>query len=89
MSDLTYADDIAILDSSYREIQGLFKAVDHYATAIGTCIIASEAKVMSSLIRGKQRQAALIDGEPLEGFGELKCLSSMFNAKGQSNQKLN
>ncbi len=89
MSDLTYVDGIVILGSSYREIQGLFKAVDHFATAIGTCITASETKVMSALIPGKQRQAALIGGEPLEGFSELKCLNSMFNAKGQRNQKQN
>ncbi len=89
MSNLTYADDIVILDSSYRKIQDLFKTVDHYATAIGTCITTSETKVMSALIPGKQRQAALIDGEPLEGFSKLRCLNSMFNAKGERNQKQN
>ncbi len=53
MSDLTYADDIVLLSSSYSEMQGLFEAVNRHAAAIGVRINASKTKVMSALIPGE------------------------------------
>ncbi len=66
MSDLAYADDIVILSSSYNEVQGLLGAVNPHAVAVGMCINASKTKVMSALVLDEQRQAVLLDGEPLE-----------------------
>ncbi len=66
MSNLAYADDIVILSSSYSEMQGLLEAVNRHAAAISMRINASKTKVMSVLIPGEQRQAVLLDGEPLE-----------------------
>ncbi len=66
MSDLAYADDIMILSSSYRDMQGLLEAVNRPAAAVGMCIKASKAKVMLVLIPGEQHQAVLLNGESLE-----------------------
>ncbi len=38
---------------------------------------------MSALIPGEQRQAVLLDGEPLEDVKRFKYLGSMFVANGQ------
>ncbi len=48
MSDLAYAGDIVILNSSYSESQGLLEAVNRYAAAVGMRINASKTKVMSA-----------------------------------------
>ncbi len=40
--------------------------------------------VMPALIPGEQRQAVLLDGEPLEDVDKFKYLGSMFVAIGQA-----
>ncbi len=47
-------------------------------------INASKTKVMSALIPGEQRQAVLLDREPLEDVDKFKCLGSMFVANDQT-----
>ncbi len=74
VSDLAYAYDIVILSRSYSEMQGLLEAVNSHAVAVGMCINAS--KVMSALIPGAQRHAALLDGEPLEDVDKFKNLET-------------
>ncbi len=81
--DLAYADDIVILSSSYSEVQGLLEVVIRHAAAVGMRINASKTEVMSALIPGEQRQAVLLDGEPLEDVERFKYLGSMFVANGQ------
>ncbi len=88
MSDLVYTDDIVILSSSYSEMPGLFKAVNRHAAAVGMRINASKTKVMSALIPGEQRQAVLLDGEPLEDVDKFKYLGSMFVANGQGTEDI-
>ncbi len=39
VSDLAYADDIVSLTSNYREMQGLFEAVNHYAASVGSTLM--------------------------------------------------
>ncbi len=51
-------------------------------------INASKTKVMSALIPGEQRQAALLDGEPLEYVDKFKYLGSMFVANGQGTEEI-
>ncbi len=70
--DVAYADDIVILSSSYSEMQDLLEAINRHATAVGMRINASKTKVMSTLIRGQQRQADLLDGEPLEDVDKIQ-----------------
>ncbi len=72
MSDLAYADDIVILSSIYSEMLGLLEAINRHATAVGMRINTSKTEVMSALIPGEQRQAVLLDGEPLEDVDKFK-----------------
>ncbi len=72
MPDLANSNGMVILSSSYSEMQGLFEAVNCHATTIGMRINASKTKVMSALILGEQRQAILLDGEPLEDVDKFK-----------------
>ncbi len=59
-------------------MQGLLEAANRHAAAVGMRINASKTKVMSALIPGEQRQAVLLDGEPLEVVDKFKYLGSMF-----------
>ncbi len=86
--DLAYAEDIVILSSSYSEIQGLLEAVNHHTAAAGMRINALKTKVMSALIPGEQRQAVLLDGEPLEDVDKFKYLGPMFVANGMGNEEI-
>ncbi len=43
---------------------------------------------MSTLIPGEQRQAVLLDGEPLQDVDEFKYLSSMFIASNQGTEEI-
>ncbi len=88
VSDLAYADDIVILSSSYREMQGLLEAANHHSAAVGIRIKASNTNAMSELIRGELCQAALPHGEPLEDFNRLKYLGSMFVANSQGTEEI-
>ncbi len=83
-----YADDIMILSSIYREMQGLLEAVNRHADAAGMRINTSKAKVMSALIPGDQRQAVPLDGELLKDVDKFKYLGSMFVANGQDTEEI-
>ncbi len=48
VSDFTYADDIVILNRSYREMQGLLEAANHHTATVGKRINASKTKVVSA-----------------------------------------
>ncbi len=79
---------IVILSCSYSEMQGLLEAANRHAAAVGMRINASKTKVMSALIPGEQRQAILLDGEPLEDVDKFKYLGSMFVANGQGTEEI-
>ncbi len=74
MFHLGYINEIVILISSYRKVQGLLEAVIRHAAAVGMRTNAS--KVMSALIPSEPRQTAMFDGE-------FKYLGAMFVANGQ------
>ncbi len=48
----------------------------------------SKTKAMSAFIRGEQRQAVLLDGEPLEDVDKFKHLGSMFVANSQGTEEI-
>ncbi len=75
-----------LLSSSYSEMQGLLEAVNRHAAAVGLSINASKTKVMSALTPDEQRQAVLLDGEPLEDADKFKYLGSMLVANGQGTE---
>ncbi len=82
VSELAYAADIVRLSYTYRKMQSLLEAVNCHGTAVGLHISGSKTVVMSAVIRGEQRQAVLLDGEPLEDADESKHLSFIFIANG-------
>ncbi len=88
VSDLAYAHDIVILSSRYRKMQGLLEAVNRNTTTVGMRINASKTRVISAFIPGEQRQAVLLDGEPLEDVAKFKYLGSLFNANGQGTKEV-
>ncbi len=57
-----YADNIVILSSSHKEMQGLLEAVNRQAVAVGIDISGSKTTVVSALIPGEQRQDVLLGG---------------------------
>ncbi len=69
-------------------MQGLLEAVNRHAAAVSMCINASKTKVMSALIIDEQRQAVLLDGEPLEDADKFKYLGPMFVANGQGTEEI-
>ncbi len=88
VSDLAYTDDIVILSSSYSEMQDMFEAINRHAAAVDVCINTSKTKVMSASIPVGQRQAVLLDGEPLEDDDKFNDLCSMFVANGQGTEEI-
>ncbi len=87
-SHLSHADYIVILSSSNREIQGLFEAGNHHATAVGKRINVSKTKVMSAFMPGEQRQTVFHDGEPLEDVEKCYHFGSMVVTYGQGNEDI-
>ncbi len=51
-------------------------------------INASKTKVMSAIISGEEREAVLLDGEPLEDVDKFKHLGSIFVANGQGTEDI-
>ncbi len=63
-------------------MQGLLGAANLHVAVVGIRIGASNTKVLSSaLIPGEQRQADLLEGEPLEDVDKFKYLGSI-NSQG-------
>ncbi len=69
-------------------MQGLLEAVNRHAAAVGMRINAPNTRVMSALIPGEQRQAVLLDGEPLEDVDKFKNLGSIFVANDQGAEEI-
>ncbi len=69
-------------------MQVLLEAVNRHVAAVGMRINTSKTKVMSAFIPGEQRQAFLLDGEPLEDVDKFKYLGSMFVANGQDTEEI-
>ncbi len=88
MCCLVYADEIVILSSSYSEMKGLLEALNRHVAAIGMRINASKTKVMSAIISDEEREAVLLDGEPLEDVDKFKHIGSMFVANGQGTEEI-
>ncbi len=69
-------------------MQCLLETVNRHAASEGIRIYASKTNFMSALIPGEQRQAVLLDGEPLEDVDKFKYLRSTFVAHGQSTEEI-
>ncbi len=51
-------------------------------------LLIAKPQMISALIPGEQRQAVLLDGEPLEDGEKLKYVGPMFVANGQGTEEI-
>ncbi len=69
-------------------MQSLLEAFGHHAATVGMRIYASKTKVMLALTPGDQRQAILLDCEPMEDVDKFKYLCLMFVANAQATEEI-
>lgn len=83
LTDLDYADDIAVLGESYRDIQTVLNRIQEKAAAIGMRINASKTKILSAGIPQAERSSVTLNGETLEETDSFKYLGCTFIGTGQ------
>nr|VZI08728.1 unnamed protein product [Spirometra erinaceieuropaei] len=66
LTDLDYADDIALLASSFGDLQSMVSRVNEVAKSVGLSINAGKTKVFSSCIPDQEKAPLGIDGCQLE-----------------------
>nr|VZH89496.1 unnamed protein product [Spirometra erinaceieuropaei] len=84
LTDLDYADDIALLASSYGDLQSMVSRVNEVAKAVGLSINAGKTKVFSSCIPDQEKAPLGIDGCQLEEVDSFKYLGARLLPNGQS-----
>ncbi len=66
LTDLAYADDIALFGDSYEAVQEMVNGVHRFANAVGLRINAAKTKVLPAQIYPTSRGTITMDGVPLE-----------------------
>ncbi|BHF80145.1 hypothetical protein SprV_0702326900 [Sparganum proliferum] len=84
LNDLDYADDIALLASSFGDLQSMVSRVDEVAKSVGLSINAGKTKVFSSCIPDQEKAPLGIDGCQLEEVDSFKYLGARLLPNGQS-----
>nr|VZI50017.1 unnamed protein product [Spirometra erinaceieuropaei] len=84
LTDLDYADDIALLASSFGDLQSMASRVNEVAKSVGLSINAGKTKVFSSCIPDQEKAPLGIDGCQLEEVDSLKYLEARLLPNGQS-----
>ncbi|BHF81512.1 hypothetical protein SprV_0802464300 [Sparganum proliferum] len=84
LTDLDYADDIALLASSFGDLQSMVSRVNEVAKSVGLSINAGKTKVFSSCIPDQEKAPLGIDGCQLEEVDSFKYLGAMLLPNGQS-----
>nr|VZI35910.1 unnamed protein product [Spirometra erinaceieuropaei] len=84
LTDLDYADDIALLASSFGDLQSMVSRVNEVAKSVGLSINAGKTKVFSSCIRDQEKAPLEIDGCQLEEVDSFKYLGARLLPNGQS-----
>ncbi len=82
ITELRYADEIALLVYSTEAIQDALNNIDRYSKAVGLWINASKTKVMSTQPRPGAQHVPLVEVESLEYLG------SSFTATGQAKDEI-
>ncbi len=88
LTDLMYADDIALLSDSAEAVQGALNNIDRFAKLVGLWINASNTKVMSTQPRPGTQHTIHLDGVLLEEVASFKYLGSSFMATGQAKDEI-
>nr|VZI08543.1 unnamed protein product [Spirometra erinaceieuropaei] len=84
LTDLDYADDIALLASSFGDLQSVVSRVNEVAKSAGMSINAGKTKVFSSCIPDQEKAPLGIDGCQLEEVDSFKYLGARLLPNGQS-----
>nr|VZI42305.1 unnamed protein product [Spirometra erinaceieuropaei] len=84
LTDLDYADDIALLASSFGDLQSMVSRVNEVANSVGMSINAGKTKVFSSCIPDQEKAPLGIDGCQLEEVDSFKYLGARLLPNGQS-----
>nr|VZI48410.1 unnamed protein product [Spirometra erinaceieuropaei] len=84
LTDLDYADDIALLASSFGDLQSMVSRVNEVAKSVGLSINAGKTKVFSSCIPDQEKAPLGIDGCQLEKVDSFKYLGARLLPNGQS-----
>ncbi len=74
LTDLAYADDIAILGDSYEAVRKMVNGVHRFVNAVGPRINASKIKVLSTEMSPSSRGTIILDGMSLEEVSSFKYL---------------
>nr|VZI18646.1 unnamed protein product [Spirometra erinaceieuropaei] len=84
LTDLDYADDIALLASSFGDLQSMVSRMNEVAKSVGLSINAGKTKVFSSCIPNQEKAPLGIDGCQLEEVDSFKYLGARLLPNGQS-----
>nr|VZI42619.1 unnamed protein product [Spirometra erinaceieuropaei] len=84
LTDLDYADDIALLASSFGDLQSMVSRVNEVAKSVGLSINAGKTKVFSGCIPDQEKAPLGIDGCQLEEVDSFKYLGARLLPNGQS-----
>ncbi|BHF81197.1 hypothetical protein SprV_0702432700 [Sparganum proliferum] len=84
LNDLDYADDIALLASSFGDLQSMVSRVNEVAKSVGLSINAGKTKVFLSRIPDQEKAPLGIDGCQLEEVDSFKYLGARLLPNGQS-----
>ncbi len=82
LTDLAYADDIALFGDSFVTVQEAVNQVHPFAAVVGLRINASKTKVLSANVDPLLHQVINVGGEPLEEGSSFKYLGASFTATG-------
>ncbi|BHF78909.1 hypothetical protein SprV_0602202600 [Sparganum proliferum] len=84
LTDLDYAHDIALLASSFGDLQCMVPRVNEVAKSVGLSINAGKTKVFSSCIPDQEKAPLGIDGCQLEEVDSFKYLGARLLPNGRS-----
>ncbi|BHF76926.1 hypothetical protein SprV_0502002700 [Sparganum proliferum] len=83
LTDLDYADDIALLASSFGDLQSMVSRVNEVAKSVGLSINAGKTTVFSSCIPDQEKAPLGIDDCQLEEVDSFKYLGARLLPSGQ------
>ncbi|BHF82574.1 hypothetical protein SprV_0802571200 [Sparganum proliferum] len=84
LTDLDYTDDIALLVSSFRDLQSMVPRVNEIAKSVGLSINAGKTKVFSICMPDQEKAPLGIDDCQLEEVDSFKYLGASLLPNGQS-----
>ena len=84
VTDLDYADDIAVFATDFQKMQLLVCSIAKYAESVGLKINPRKTQVMCANIREEDKLTIFIDGLPLEEVNHFKYLGSGILPTGQA-----